>query len=162
MLKNQEADECGLVAFNKEQLVQEAETAITEARKTIDYNTAEFPIEYFIDKITQQQINDNLNWDKLQQSYFIESLLLGLPVLNLVIDDNDDELKIVDGKQRLYTAINFIQGNLEFQNLKTLSSLNSFSFKDLTLPRQKKFKRISVRAIAVAPNSDLSVWSEDK
>jgi uncharacterized protein with ParB-like and HNH nuclease domain len=136
-----------------------AETAIREARKTVDYNTVEYPLEYFIDKITQQQINDNLNWDKSEQSYFVESLLLGLPVLNVVINDNDNELKIVDGKQRLYTAINFIQGNLELQNLKTLTSLNGFDFNDLLLPRQRKFKRISVRAIAVSPDFDLSVWS---
>lgn len=52
-----------------------AETAIREARKTVDYNTAEFPIEYFIlkdtashiDQINQQQINDNLNWDESKQ-----------------------------------------------------------------------------------------------
>ena len=136
-----------------------AETAIREARKTIDYNTKEFPLEYFIDKISQQEIDNNLNWDKSKQSYFVESLLLGLPVLNIVINDNDDELKIIDGKQRLYTAINFIQGNLKLQNLKTLTSLNSFGFKDLTLPRQRKFKRISVRAIAIASKSDQSVWS---
>ena len=33
-----------------------AETAIREARKTIDYNTVEYPLEYFIDKISKQQI----------------------------------------------------------------------------------------------------------
>jgi uncharacterized protein with ParB-like and HNH nuclease domain len=136
-----------------------AETAIREASKTVDYNTTEFPLEYFIDKICKEKINKNLCWDKSQQSYFVESLLLGLPVLNIVINDNDDELKIIDGKQRLYTAINFIQGNLELQNLKTLTSLNGFNFNDLLLPRQRKFKRISVRAIAVAPKSDLSVWN---
>lgn len=136
-----------------------AETAIREARKTVDYNTIEFPLEYFIDKICKEEINKNLCWDKSQQSYFIESLLLGLPVLNVVINDNDDELKIIDGKQRLYTAINFINGNLELQNLKTLTSLNGFGFNDLLSPRQRKFKRISVRAIAVSPDFDLSVWS---
>jgi hypothetical protein len=140
-----------------------AETEIRSKSKTVDYNTKEFPLEYFIDKICKEEINKNLCWDKSQQSYFVESLLLGLPVLNVVINvvinNNDDKFKIIDGKQRLYTAINFIQGNLELQNLKTLSSLNSFGFKDLTLPRQRKFKRISVRAIAVAPNFDISVWN---
>ena len=136
-----------------------AETAIREARKTIDYRTVDYPLEYFIDKISDEELNKNIHWDTLQQSYFIESLLLGLPVIHAVIHD-DMELELIDGKQRLYTAINFIKGNLELCNLKTLTSLNSFRFEDLMLPRQKKFKRISVRAIAVNPKSDLSVWRE--
>ena len=145
-----------------------AEIAIREARKTVDYNTVEFPVEYFVDKISQQEINDNLNWDESQQSYFIESLMLGLPVLNIVFNDVDDNqdgskleeaIQLIDGKQRLYTALNFIKGNLELHNLKTLTYLNGFKFDDLILSRQKKFKRMGVRAIAVAPKSALSVFT---
>lgn len=104
-----------------------AETAIRKARKTIDYNTAEFPIEYFTDQINQQQINDNLNWDESKQSYFIESLMLDLPVFKLVFIDKDnndgysvidDIEQIIDGKQRLLTALNFINGNLRLSDLK--------------------------------------------
>ena len=138
-----------------------AETAICEARKTIDYNTVGYPLEYFIDKISDEELKKYLHWDTLQQSYFVESLLMGLPVINAVIH-NDKELELIDGKQRLLTAINFMKGNLKLCNLKTLTALNDFSFNDLLLPRQKKFKRISVRAIAVNPNSDLSVWREDR
>lgn len=80
-----------------------AETEIRAASKTVDYNTTEFPLEYFIDKICKEEINKNLCWDKSQQSYFIESLLLGLPVLNIVINDNDDELKRAVEKELGYT-----------------------------------------------------------
>jgi hypothetical protein len=48
-----------------------AETAIREARKTVDYNTVEYPLEYFIDKISQEEIDNYLDWDKSQQSYFL-------------------------------------------------------------------------------------------
>ncbi len=144
-----------------------AETVIREARKTVDYNTVEYPLEYFIDKISQQEIDNNIEWDESKESYFIESLMLGLPVFNIVVNNNGDELdviggevQIIDGKQRLYTAINFVNGNLRLSNLKVLSSLNGFTFKDLVLSRQRKFRRITVRALAVAPNSDLSVWRE--
>lgn len=145
-----------------------AETAIREARKTINYSTAQYPVEYFIDKITQQQINDYLTWDESKQSYFIESLMLGLPVLNIVFvekkNNNEESIfnsldQLIDGKQRLYTALNFINGNLKLENLKELTALNSFTFKDLPLSRQRKFQRISVRAISVAPNSDKSVYT---
>ena len=144
------------------------ETEIREARKTVDYNTVEYPLEYFIDSISQQQINDNLNWDESKQSYFIESLMLGLPVFNIIFIDKDnndgysvidDSEQLIDGKQRLLTALNFINGNLQLLNLKELESLNGFKFKDLMLSRQRRFKRITVKAIAVDPKSDLSVWS---
>ena len=145
-----------------------AETAIREARETIDYNRAEFPIEYFIDQISQQQINDNLNWNESKQSYFIESLILGLPVFNIVFIDKDndcgysvidDHEQLIDGKKRLLTALNFVNGNLQLSNLKVLNSLNGFTFKDLPLYRQRRFQRITVKAIAVNPKSDLSVFT---
>lgn len=146
-----------------------AETAIREGRKSVDYNTAEFPLEYFINKITRTEIDNNLNWDESKQSYFIESLILGLPVLNIVFIDKDnndgysiaeDIKQIIDGKQRLLSAINFISGNFRLSNLKQLESLNGFKFKDLMLSRQRRFQRITVKAIAVNPKSDLSVWKE--
>lgn len=145
-----------------------AETAIREAKKTVDYNTISYPLEYFVDKISQQEIDDNLNWDESKQSYFIESLILGLPALNIVFQEknsnNWSELdsfeQLIDGKQRLMSALNFEGGNLRLSSLKQLESLNGFKLNDLVLSRQKKFKRISVRAIAVNPKSDLSVWKE--
>lgn len=145
-----------------------AETAIREGRKTVNYNTVKYSLEYFIDKISQQQINDNLNWDEAKQSYFIESLILDIPVFKIVFIDKDnndgysvidDVEQLIDGKQRLLTALNFINSNLRLSNLKSIKSLNGFTFEDLMLPRQRKFKRISVRAIAVNPKSDLSVFT---
>ena len=40
---------------------QITEKAIREARKTIDYNTVGYPLEYFVDQITQQQVDNNLH-----------------------------------------------------------------------------------------------------
>lgn len=136
-----------------------AEAQISEARKAISYNTVDFMLEHFVYKISDEEIEENLHWDKLQQSYFIESLLLGLPVIHAVIS-NDKELELIDGKQRLYTAISFIKGNLKLRNLKTLKSLNGFKFSDLVRSRQIKFQKILVRTIQVAPNSDESIWRE--
>ncbi|ACB54460.1 hypothetical protein cce_5114 [Crocosphaera subtropica ATCC 51142] len=131
------------------------ETDIQEGRKKVDYNTVEYPLEFFIEQISQKQIDDELNWDTRQQSYFIESLLMGLPVLNIVIDSNEN---IIDGKQKLYTTINFVNGHLKLENLNKLSTLNGFHFQDLLLSRQRKFKRMTVRTIVLSPSSDASYW----
>jgi hypothetical protein len=123
----------------------------------IDYNTVEYPLYYFLDKISQQGINDNLNWDETRQSYFIESLLLGLPVFHIVFrekESNDDQSEfdsieqLIDGRQRLLTALNFCNCNLQLSNLQKLELLNGFRFSDLVLSRQRRFKRITVKAIA--------------
>ena len=139
-----------------------AETEIREQRKGIDYDTVSYPLEYLSKKISQREIDNNLQWNKQQQSYLIESLLLGLPVLNIVIkrngNDADAEIEVIDGKQRLYAAINFINNNLILNDLKELATLNGFKFEDLLLSRQKRFARYTVRAIIVNQNSDNSVW----
>lgn len=139
-----------------------AEIEIRKQRETIDYDTVNYPIEYFRDKISQQEINNSLHWNTKQQSYFVESLLLGIPILNIVINNNSDEIEVIDGKQRLYTAINFINNNLILNNLKELARLNGFKFEDLLFSRQKKFKRYTVRAIVVGQNFDKSVWRLDR
>ena len=93
--------------------------------------------------------------------------MLGLPVFKIVFIDKDnndgysvldDHEQLIDGKQRLLTALNFINGNLRLSELKVIESLNGFTFKDLPLSRQRRFVRTTVKAIAVNPNSDLSVW----
>ena len=142
-----------------------AEIAIREARETIDYNTVEYSIECLMDKINRAEMKDNFHWDEVKQSSFVESLMLGFPVLNIVFANKNwnavgESIELIDGRQRLYTAINFLEGNLELCNLKTLTALNGFKFGDLILSRQKKFKRITARAIAVNPKSDLSVWKD--
>ncbi len=75
-----------------------------------------------------------------------------------MLNNKTKELELIDGRQRLYTAINFMKGNLKLCNLKTLTTLNGFNFNDLVPSKQRKFKRISVSAIAVAPDSDQSIW----
>ncbi|MEL4895941.1 DUF262 domain-containing protein [Crocosphaera sp. Alani8] len=131
------------------------ETAIREGRKKCDYNTVDYPLEFFIEEISQEQVNYELKWDTLQQSYFIESLLMGLPALNLVMDSDES---IIDGKQRLYTTINFVNGNLKLENLKQMPSLNGFHFQDLLLSRQRKFKRLSAKTIVISESSDMSYF----
>ena len=148
------------------------DTAIREDQKKINYHTLEYPLEFFAKIITQEEIDKYLHWDTSQQSSFIESILIGLPVLKIVVNNDiyqkiimDNEtikLEIVDGKQRLYTTINFINGNFKLCNLKTLSKLNGFTFSDLLLSRQRKFLRITVKTIEILPDSDISYWLDYK
>ncbi|BAZ47081.1 hypothetical protein NIES4102_41270 (plasmid) [Chondrocystis sp. NIES-4102] len=89
-----------------------------------------------------------------------KSLLLGLPLIDIIVKnfDNSEKLKFINGRQKLYTAINFIKGNLILSNLKTLTLLNAFTFNELLPARQKSFKRVYVKVIVIDPKSDLLIW----
>lgn len=86
-----------------------------------------------------------------------------LPILEIVIkknyNDAESALEVIDGKQRLYTAINFINNNLVLNGLEKLVMLNGFKFKDMVLSEQRKFARLTVRTICIKSNSNNSAWS---
>ncbi|MFN9171634.1 MAG: DUF262 domain-containing protein, partial [Dolichospermum sp.] len=81
-----------------EKMQEEAEMQIREKKKSVDYNTIEYPIEVIVDKYLNG-INDDSNeifipdyqremaWDEVRQSKFIESILLGLPIPYIYVAD---------------------------------------------------------------------------
>jgi hypothetical protein len=154
---------------------ESAEAEIREKRKTVDYNTIEYPIEILVQKYLDG-IDDDTNelfipdyqremaWSPEHQSKFIESVLLGLPIPYIFVadssaeDDKEDaRLEIIDGTQRIRTLANFINNELELSNLKKLSNLNDFSFADLPLSRQRRFKRSTIRMIQLTEEADEEV-----
>ena len=88
-------------------------------------------------------------WTQDQQSRFVESLILGLPVPRLVLADGrqeGDPMIVLDGKQRLL-AIRRFESNgappdvapLKLSGLTVLKHLNGKTFK--TLKRRSEFRR---------------------
>jgi len=61
-------------------------------------------------------------WSQLEQSRFIESLILGLPVPNIFLaqDRNSKTLNIVDGQQRLKTLQRYLAGDFPISNSKKI------------------------------------------
>lgn len=158
-----------------EQRKEEAEVEIREKRKPVDYNTIEYPIEIIVQKYLKGIDNETneifipdyqreMAWDEKVQSKFIESVLLGLPIPYIFVADvsdeeeeNDARLEIIDGTQRIRTLANFLDNTLELSNLKKLEKLNNFTFGDLPLSRQRRFKRNTIRMIQLTEESDEEV-----
>jgi hypothetical protein len=162
-----------------EQMQEEAEIQIREKKKTVDYNTIEYPIEVIVDKYLNG-IDDDTNeifipdyqremvWDKARQSKFIESILLGLPIPYIYVADISGEageenhsetkdlarLEMIDGTQRLRTLVNFINNDLQLQNLEKLTKLEGFRFSELNIARQRRFKRTTIRIIQLSEEAD--------
>ena len=158
-----------------DQLRDAAEEEIREKRKPVDYKTIEYPIEILVQKFLDG-IDDDTNelfipdyqremaWDDEIQSKFIESVLLGLPIPYIFVadvsgeeDTNDSRLEIIDGTQRIRTLKRFLNNELELNHLNKLSKLNEFTFADLPLSRQKRFKRTTIRMIQLTEEADEEV-----
>ena len=88
-------------------------------------------------------------WSQVQQSRFVESLILGLPVPRLVLAEGrqeGDPMIVLDGKQRLLSIRRFESSGaprcvepLKLSGLTVLKHLNGKTFK--TLKRQSEFRK---------------------
>lgn len=95
------------------------ETQIAELQKITDYEIREWPIEVLVEKFTSGRETDTseifipdyqreMVWSAKQQSRFIESILIRLPVpfifaADVGSGDRAGTLEIIDGSQRLRT-----------------------------------------------------------
>jgi len=156
-----------------DELKAKAEAEIRDRTKRVDYNTLEYPIEVIVEKYLKGRDEDKselfipdyqreMAWDEDRQSKFIESLMLGLPIPYIFVADISEEedaarLEIIDGTQRIRTVTKFMNNDLKLKNLEKLTSLNGFTFKDLPLPRQRRFQRTSMRMIVLTKEADEQV-----
>lgn len=156
-----------LVKGTKEALeVEAAEAQIISNIKDVRYIVREYPTEVVVNKYLYG-IKDDANeiyvpdyqrdlvWPEKNQSRFIESILIGLPIPFLFVadvsDEDDDDragrLEIVDGVQRIRTLARFMTGDLALSQLDRLHLLNGFKFFDLHPSRQRRFRRATLRLI---------------
>lgn len=160
----------------KEQ-VQISEQQIYDLRKSIRYDIRELVIENIVNKYDKgrdytedeegqdkskfynvlfiPEYQRDFTWDKLRQSRFIESVILGLPIpLVFVAENKDSAWEIVDGSQRIRTLYAFVKNELCLKGLEKFSSLNDFYFKDLAPSRQGKILNTSLRMIVLSEDAD--------
>ena len=143
-----------------------AEAQILKNIKDVRYIVREYPTEVVVQKylkgrsegeneIYVPDYQRELVWPEKNQSRFIESVLIGLPVPFIFVADVGEEedpdragrLEIVDGVQRIRTLARFMAGELVLDNLERLNRLNGFTFSDLHPSRQRRFGRATLRLI---------------
>lgn len=146
------------------------EQQIAELQKITDYEIREWPIEVLVEKFTNGRETDTseifipdyqreMVWSAKQQSRFIESILIRLPVpfifaADIGSGDRAGTLEIIDGSQRLRTLDNFLSNRLRLQDLVRLTTANGMHFSDFSKPRQLRFKRSTVRVIELTEQAD--------
>jgi hypothetical protein len=99
-------------------------------------------------------------WDWTQRSRLIESVLIEVPIPQIfVIEREDGVLELIDGLQRISSALQFIDSEvideppLELQGCDLVPALNGLKFIDLPASLRLRLKRSTVRAIVIKKQS---------
>ena len=75
--------------------------------------------------ILDDSFQRNSVWNKTQKSQLIESILIGIPLpLFYLAEDKRANLIVVDGRQRLTSIFEFLDGKYKLTNLQMLKELN--------------------------------------
>ena len=75
----------------------------------------------------------NYVWDDSKATYFIESILMGTEIPPLIFFDNNEQIEIIDGRQRFETILRFMQNKftLKKRGLQALSLLKGENWDSL-------------------------------
>lgn len=80
-------------------------------------------------------------WTSRQKSELIESILMGIPIpLMYLFEDRNGKKQVVDGRQRIGAILDFLDNKFKLKNLRILSQLNEYYFKDLEPKLQGVFE----------------------
>ncbi len=155
-----------------EEKLSDIEKQIIDEKKTVDFDTREFTIEFLVQKYLtdiDKEENDifvpeyqrDFVWDEVRQSRLIESITLGLPIpIVFMAEDENGRLEIVDGSQRIRTMAAFISNELTLKKLEKLTELNNLTFDDLPKSRQKKIKNTPIRMIVLSESATEDVRND--
>lgn len=132
-------------------------------RRVTDCDIREYPLSVITQKFTDGLETDEAEifvpdyqrefvWSHDQQSKFIESLLLNLPIPYIFVADVGEgeyagRVEIIDGSQRVRTIVGFLTNQLRLQNLKKITEANGMTFSDFSRPTQLRFGRKTIRMI---------------
>jgi len=151
-----------------------AEEQITKEQKVVDYDIHEYPVEVLV-QLYLTGIEDETSdlfipeyqrkfvWTIFQQSKFIESLMLGLPIPYIFTADSTENMgrmEVLDGSQRIRTLEAFLSNKFRLTGLKKLDKLNEFKFEDFPISQQRRFRRKTIRLITLTDKATREVRKE--
>ncbi|MFL0670490.1 MAG: DUF262 domain-containing protein [Erythrobacter sp.] len=161
-----------LAAERRLRAQEQGEEQIRAHMRDVDYSIREYPIEVLVPKylvgaetgtneIFVPDYQRSFVWSTKQQSRFIESVLIGLPIPYLFVADvgSEDEdlsgrLEIVDGTQRIRTLAAYVSNQLVLEKLTKLDALNGTKLDDLLPSRRRRFLRTTIRLIELTEKAD--------
>lgn len=91
-------------------------------------------------------------WDDERKSRLIESIIVGLPVPNIVLAENKDsrgKFIVIDGKQRLVAVSEYVQNEYKLKGLDMRSDLNGKTFSELPQEDREHLENATIRASVI-------------
>lgn len=155
------------VVFDSEQRAIVSSKQISGKKQEIKYDTRDYVIGYLVNKFNESEFyvpreyQRNFIWNDKDKSYFIESVLMGLPIPFMFFADTDDgRIEIVDGAQRTQTLVQFAQNDLRLNELSVLTESNGLLFNDLDIAVQRRFLNTTIRVVFLEEGTTKQVRQE--
>ena len=151
----------------EEQQIIASARQISEKKQDVKFDTRDYPINYLVNQYEKNEYYIPLEyqrkfiWGDKDRCFFIESILMGLPIPFMFFADTPDgRVEIVDGAQRTQTLVQFCQNDLELQGMQILTESNGFKFKDLDPAIQRRFLNINIRVVFLEEGTTEKVRQE--
>lgn len=151
---------------NQELSDSEIEGAVETARNEVRYLVTDFPVDTLIRKYKEDNADEGdiyvpeyqrtLQWHVDQKSYFIESILLRIPIPPIFFYEVRGRLEVVDGSQRIRTLVEFHGDKFRLANLEKLDSLNGLKYSKLPSATKKRFLNSPIRSFVLEEGTDVS------
>lgn len=96
-------------------------------------------------------------WDDVRKSRLIESIIVGMPVPNVVLAENKDRkgrFIVIDGKQRLLAISEFTSDGYKLKGLDIRKDLNDRRFSDLSMDDREYLENATIRSTLIRNWSD--------
>jgi hypothetical protein len=143
---------------------------LDDARRAASYVVTDQSIELIASKFRDQAEQEgdifipdyqrSLVWSRQKMSYFIESLLLRIPVPPIFLYDVSGRLEVVDGSQRVRCISRFVNNEFRLCELEKLEFLNGIYYKDLPRAAALRFMNTPVRTFVLSETADQSTRVE--
>lgn len=91
-------------------------------------------------------------WDLTRKSRLLESIIVGMPVPNIVLAENKDHrgrFIVIDGKQRLVAISEFLEGEYKLKGLDIRDDLNDKLFSDLPIEDREYLENATLRSTLI-------------
>lgn len=100
-------------------------------------------------------------WTDKLASKLIESILLKVPIPPCYLSQNDDfELDVIDGQQRLFSIYRFVDNQFKLTNLEVLVELNGSRFHELASNLKRQILTHTLRCVLITNESHPEVKFE--
>ncbi len=91
-------------------------------------------------------------WNDVRKSRLLESIIVGMPVPNIVLAENKDHrgrFIVIDGKQRLVAVSEFMNGEYSLKGLDIRKDLNGKIFSDLPAEDHEYLENATLRSTVI-------------